>query len=465
MSSYFGEGVLNFFQALMTSYDRIELEGVRYCQEKRPFANGSYGKVYRVYPLDGNGRPDKKIPLALKYHELRKTPEKTFEAAVSEAKKHQLVFDNKVYQLKDGQVVTLMPLFPGKPILRYDETLNQDILHEKLKALTLSQRLELCALVIQTYAEFYADRLNRDSLQHTDLKPENILIEIKIDKKGRAFFQCNILDFGDDARTVVTQAPEDSGVGSEHDSQMAVYSLTSVIAVILGETDPYRYKDASLSHKMAISAPFYFENMQKFLCKAMKSYQDVALDNIVDATVDLAKSMAIVDEDTSSEILLKRMTAQELIIEIIVAMVNQNGGYNLAFLSENLQALTQQALIVELILNVVNRMSAREPKDRPELLAIARIFNTLALELRRCEYNIQINPQGSERSENDKMVSKEPIIPIRNHLLTHSFATFFPQEVAQSSYSDSGKEKEAGKEALIESEQSSFDAPSTYQVM
>lgn len=440
MSSNLSEYVLGIFQTLVTSYDEVELEGVKYCQEKQPFAHGSYGEIYRIYPRNSWGMPDKTIPLAAKYHTSEADNEETLPIALAEAEKHQLLFDNKVYQLKSGQVVTLMPLFPGKPIFRYDGVLQQGTVHEKLAALTISQRFELCALVAQTYAEFYANRLDRDGLQHPDLKPENILIEIKIDKKGRAFFQCNIIDFGDIARTVATQAPEDFGPGHEHDSRMAVYSLTTMMAVILGETTPYEYKKASLSLGINAPAPFYLENMKKFLPKAMKPYQNIALENIVDAVINIAKSMAIMPKEASSEILLKIMTPKELIIEVMVAMTNKMGSFNLDFLYEKLDKLTPQNLIKEFVINVLMCMSAQEPEDRPELLAIAQVFNTLALELRRCDYAAENSQQDKESSGSHKVMCKESIIPIRNHLLTHSLAAFFSQNVEQSSSSEKGGE-------------------------
>ena len=450
MSSHVGGRVSEFFQSLVTPYDKIKLGGVHYCREIEPFAKGSYGTVYRVYPRDKWGMPDKKIPLAAKYQHPEENSDELFRSALTEADKHGRVFDNKVYLLENGQVVTLMPLFPGEPLLRYDEGLDQDIVHEKLRVLTLSQRLELCALVVQTYAEFYAHRIDREGLQHTDLKPENILIEIKIDENGRAFFQCNIIDFGNTARTPVTRAPEDSGRGWGHDVRMAVYSLTAVIAVILGETAPYQYKENAFSIEMALSAPFYLENMRKFLFQAMKPYHDIALENIVDATVDLAKSMAIVDEDASSEILLKRMTAQELIIDVIIEMAKQiaNGKVGF-FLHDTLGRLPPHALIKELIVSVVGCMGAKAPEARPGLLALARLFNTLALESRRCDYKIEINPNGSESSKKGRVLThKEAIIPIRNHLLTHSCSAFFVQSVGESSSSSSSGKEEVGTASM-----------------
>lgn len=444
MSSHVGGRVLEFFQSLVTPYDNIELGGVHYCREIQPFAKGSYGTVYRVYPRDKWGMPDKKIPLAAKYQNSEKNSDALLHTAVTEADKHQFIFDNKVYPLENGWVVTLMPLFPGEPLLRYDEDLQQDIVHEKLSALTPSQRLELCALVVQTYAEFYANRVDRDGLQHTDLKPENILIEIKIDKKGRAFFQCNIIDFGDTARTPINQAPEDLGQDCAHDSRMAVYSLTAVIAVILGETAPYRYKESALSLEMALSAPFYLENMGKFLCQAMKPYSTIVLNNTVDAAVNIAQSIGILPEGASAEKLLESMSPRELMIKIIVDMAIKNGKVNF-FLGDELEGLAPQALMKELIVNVLSCMGTQDPEARPELLAIAKLFNTLALELRRCEYNIQINPQGCESSKNGHVVKhQEAIIPIRNHLLSHSLPVFFTQPVGESSSSTSSEKEEVG---------------------
>lgn len=216
---------------------------------KKPIGKGSFGEVFECYPYDPSKKKmDKtKPPLAIKFEnpEEGETQQTAFIRLTREGKVQNTRIPTRVYRFGDKQIVTLMPKLPGESIFKNGKPNKK--FYKTLSKLSLSQRLVLAALVAQTYAEFHANHVHRKGLRHTDLKPENFLIDIKfID--GKPKFQCHIIDFANVyTRTDVTTAPEyregrDSGRKVSHTLELETYSLTSIIAPILGETTLYKDK-------------------------------------------------------------------------------------------------------------------------------------------------------------------------------------------------------------------------------
>lgn len=386
-------------------YYKLRLGDKEYWREEKPFAQGSTGAVYNIYPINVKGELDKGIPLAVKYyHKGLIEGTRIYE----EEERQGTLFDSRVYRLDQGQFVMLMPRLPGEPILKYDEKTKTEIPHEKLKDLSLIQRLELAVVILQAYAEFYADRVDRGGLRHTDLHPKNILIEIKIDKEGRAFFQCNIIDFANyRARSIETMAPEDQGKsdgdGEGVTIQMAIYSLTPTIVAVFGETEPFRLKEGIDIQEVGgvtkrKKTDYYFLNMWSYLIEASNGFFDK-----------------------------NKHSNKNLLKEMIMASLKDYG------LAQNeldiIQRLSDRSksdadFICQLIFNTVVRMGTQNSEHRPQdFLVLAKIFNIMAVSLREYEYECRSSiakifsaVAGDSRSFN--MASKEPAIPNRYSLFT-----------------------------------------------
>ena len=265
----------------------------------KKLGEGGFGAVYEAYEcqqeFDDNEElqyklitpPDK--PLAAKIE--KKYNADTLEKRKAEAKIQSKLFDTAVYPMANGGIVTIMPKLPGKALTSFIKT-------DEFKKLTLSQRLGLATLVAQTYVEFHRKRgrahNHRDGLGHTDLKPDNFLVNIKYAddeiKHERPIFECNIIDFADlNSRTPVTTAPEcvhGQKVGFPLDNalEMETYSLTSMIAPILGETKLLENRE----NNWEAEGKFSLGKMQQYLEEKGKEYKLEAEMKIVS---DMIQSM------------------------------------------------------------------------------------------------------------------------------------------------------------------------------
>ncbi len=243
--------------------------------ESKKLGEGGYGVVYEAYEclqieeLQYQLITPSDKPLAAKIE--KKCNANTLEQRKAEAKIQSKLFDTAVYPMTNGGIVTIMPKM-GKSLDSFIET-------EEFKKLTLSQRLELATLVAQTYAEFHARRYHwvngklklRDGLSHTDLKPSNFLVNIRYAdddvQHESPIFECNIIDFADlRMRTDITTAPEcirEKKVDHSLDNtlEMETFSLTSLIAPILGETEVFKNRESNWN----IGGQFSLDNMQKYL--------------------------------------------------------------------------------------------------------------------------------------------------------------------------------------------------------
>ena len=240
--------------------------------ESKKLGEGGYGVVYEAYEclqieeLQYQLITPSDKPLAAKIE--KKYNANTLEQRKAEAKIQSKLFDTAVYPMTNGGIVTIMPKLPGNPLNSFIQT-------EEFKNLTLSQRLELATLVAQTYAEFHRKRGRahnyRDGLSHTDLKPENFLVNIRYAaddiEKERPIFECNIIDFADlKIRTPITTPPEcirgkKIDYSLDNTLEMETYSLISLIAPILGETDVFKNRKSNWN----TGGQFSLDNMQKYL--------------------------------------------------------------------------------------------------------------------------------------------------------------------------------------------------------
>ncbi len=224
-----------------------------------PLGSGAKGCVYPAFEILPNGDYDPAKPLAVKvFSDRKKLQNKELEAETVKKLYSETAFYPQATE--EGQKdsastpMMIMPLLPGQPIANV-----KGELHPGLKDLSLSERLKVAAQVAQTYFEFYSKHL-----QHSDVKSENILLDLKCDAQGKIVVDCHIIDFGDTSDcSWKTISPGDEDWRSE---KGAVYSLSSVLAQILGETDVFQHKIKSgIGDANRSAQPFCFENMEKNL--------------------------------------------------------------------------------------------------------------------------------------------------------------------------------------------------------
>ena len=221
----------------------------KFACEKTPLGEGSFGRVFEGYEVI-DGKIDLNKPLAIK--EYKMFPGETQETALKrldkEAELQRKEYDTEVLPIGEKGVATVMPRLSGKPM---------NELIKEIAKLTLSQRLELAALVAQTYAEFHARRgrvyNHRDGLYHTDLKPDNFIIDITYDEETdpdhkHPIFKCHIIDFAEvNTRNFLTVAPECRQgkrikPSINHALEMETFSMVSLIAPILGGSVGVEFK-------------------------------------------------------------------------------------------------------------------------------------------------------------------------------------------------------------------------------
>ncbi len=244
----------------------------------RQIGEGSTGLAYKAY-LMKDGVADESQPFAIKvdkseyfiFSEFRL--KRLLEKRQKEVQKQSHRFESVVYRMGD-RIVTLMPMLPGQPI--FDEN---GMPHPQLVNLTLSERLELAALVVQTYLEFHAD-----GLFHVDLHWENVLIYIER-LNGKAYFQCNIIDFTNNSKyRILIGAPEyNFSLFSPTPSIKAdIYSLTFLIAIILGETNVFKYKLPYRFGSRAAEFPFHLEGMKSYLRNEYSKLSNNGIEEVID---------------------------------------------------------------------------------------------------------------------------------------------------------------------------------------
>ncbi len=266
----------------------------KFACEKTPLGAGSFGKVSEGYEVI-EGKIDLNKPLAIK--EYKMFPGETQQAALKrldkEAELQRKEYDTEVLPIGEKGVATVMPRLPGKPALE---------LIKEFPKLTLSQRLELAALVAQTYAEFHARRYHwvkgklelREGLSHTDLKPDNFLIDITYDEETdpehrHPKFKCHIIDFGDtEIKTPVTTAPEcvHGEIIKEpvdHVLEMETHAMVSILALILGETVLYKSENT-----WSKGSKFTLREMRNSLRTEGK---DLGLETEIEEVIEVVDSM------------------------------------------------------------------------------------------------------------------------------------------------------------------------------
>jgi ankyrin repeat protein len=196
-----------------------------------------------------------------------------------------------IYPIGDHGIAKVRLKVPGKP-------LNDLINTKEFKKLTLSQRLELA----KTYAEFHQKqgeqgrKYNNDKMgaNRINLNQSNFLVDIRYaagDKKHEhPIFECNKIDFVDlSVRTPLTTAPEcmhgeEIGCPLDNALEMETYSLTAMIALILGETDVFKDK----KNNEDVKGKFNLDNMQKYLEKESKESK---FEIEIKAVIDMVQSM------------------------------------------------------------------------------------------------------------------------------------------------------------------------------
>lgn len=341
-------------------YCRLLLEGKKYWVETTPFSDGgaTQAKLYNVFP-DLDGKMDEEKPLAVKCYGPQSEERK--QSIRQEGKKQNEFFETQVYELPGHRMMMLMPKFPGKPIIEYDPHSDSDVPHEDLKGLSLPERLLLAVVVLQAYKEFYADRVQRYGLTHVDLKPENVLIEINRDQKGRLLFRCSIIDFADTrAWSPFTAAPEIFQSKNNPTVQMAIYSLTSIMAVIFGETEPYALKDQEKVETKKPAVEYFLGNMQAELRRLSKAF---------------------FEENNGA----KQEILRHEIIANLEGVLPEN---EFSLIQElNKKSASSADFIRRLIGITVMRMGAQKKEERPQdFLIIAKIFKVIENALRQYEY-------------------------------------------------------------------------------
>ncbi len=280
--------------------------------ENKKLGEGAFGVVYEAYEAKpifngaGNLRSvsirDHAKCLAIKIDKgcTAQNQRARLKQRKAEAKIQSKLFDTTVYPIENEGIATIMPKLPGVSLSNLIKT-------EKFKRLTLRQRLELAALIAQTYAEFHAKRYHwvngkrelRDGLSHTDLKPDNFLINIRYaaddTTHDNPIFECNVIDFADlNAVTFLTTAPECiDGHGIEcpldHALEMETYSLTSMIALTLGETDVFKDKrNTATATANANKNKFSLNKMREYLTTKSK---ELNLEAEMKIVIDMVQSM------------------------------------------------------------------------------------------------------------------------------------------------------------------------------
>ncbi len=326
----------------------------------RQIGEGSTGLAYKAYLMRA-GVADDSQPFAIKvdksdYFILREFRlKKLLEKRQKEAQKQSHLFESVVYRI-GNRIVTLMPMLPGQPI--FDE---YGMPHPHLVSLTLSERLELAALVVQTYLEFHAD-----GLFHVDLNWDNVLIYIER-LKGKAYFQCNIIDFTNNSKYVaLIGAPEYnlSLFFPTPSIKSDIYSLTFLIAIILGETNVFKNKLPYKFGSKAAEFPFYLEGMKSYL---RDEYSKLSNNGKAEEPTDI---------------------------------------------------LVKPDRIIEDVINTVTKMGSNEPKDRPDEFKIVEVLIKASLACRKMEMELTESDLTTEIAEvADKQKKEFYNEPIRNHLL------------------------------------------------
>lgn len=254
---------------------------------------GGYAVVHPGYYLLETGGRDTKKPLAVRIEDLSRAENvgKKFEEREQEAEEQRKMIPTDIYRV-GNDAVSVMPDL-GKPI---------SALIKELKHLTLSQRFELAALVIQACAEFHArryywvdgKRVLRDGLSHTDLKPQNFLIKIEYHENDKEHkhpkFTCTLIDFTTrGVRTPVVTAPEcmhgeKIEIPVDHALEMETYAMVSLLAPIFGEDDLY----ANQENTWEVGSQFKLDRIIKALKKAGK---ELGLAAEMEEAIDTIESM------------------------------------------------------------------------------------------------------------------------------------------------------------------------------
>lgn len=345
----------------------------------RQIGEGRTGFAYKAY-LMKEGAADESRPFAIKvdksdyflFSEYR--IEKLLEKRQKEAQKQSQLFESEVYRI-GNRIVTLMPLLPGQPIL--DE---HGWPHPQLANLKLSERLGLAALVVQTYLEFHAERADREGFFHVDLHWNNVLIYIeKIN--GKACIQCNILDFTNNSKYVLLiGAPEYkfSLFSPTPSIKSDTYSLTFLIAIILGETDVFKYKYPYRTGGKAAELPFHLKGMESYLRK-----------------------------------------------EFYTLSNNKKAQDPMGVFADSADTSQIPGTIIDEVIDIVMRMGSAEPKNRPEESEIVKVLLTASLAC--CKMEMEIEMGLTENDLTTKIIEvgvkeKKEFYnePIRNHLLVET---------------------------------------------
>lgn len=414
------------------------------------------GSVWEVHPIKENVT-DPTHPFIIKFDWLYNPifrGEAEFKRCQEEAEKQSQSFESAVYWL-NGYIVILEPKLPGHAIL----DISGSPIHPNLEDLTLSERLELNALLGQTYFEFHLN----GSL-HIDLNPSNVLIAIKR-IKGKACFQCNPIDFTDGKKFPITTAPETLFSEASRSVKSDTYLLTPIMATILGEYNVFQYKWKVLQGSNlelgtdTEKAPFCLTGMGAYLIEELfnlqkNQFSKEEISNFINMgmrkylTEELFKMGVFnLSEDELFKIVCSARssylsnkldgTADEnsgsmkphLIKALFESPKNNLSQDEITTLINNNERISgfiddELFIWIDAVTSIISRMGSKSPNNRPGELTIIKVMNTAALVCREREIAIIENEKDKEAEggihESSIEIQQNKLeygIPVRNHLL------------------------------------------------